>query len=197
MTFMTQMKCTTWKWKDLSSKIYHMDEITHLKMNFVNEIINGIDNMDDESYWMMKTHNIHEIIVIYEKWPSSIWLNIDGHWHYEVHFINEPTFIDVIKVSSMWLTIYGFSIPKMWYDPLMSSTCSYVIPYGQGFHIGKMFSILPNFIYLFQFHPQYDCHPILSISTMLSRLYTQRLNVMACNVHHSKMEVTYINNDVL
>lgn len=50
MTFMTQMKCTTWKWKDLNSKIYHMDEITHLKMNFVNEIINGIDNMDDESY---------------------------------------------------------------------------------------------------------------------------------------------------
>jgi hypothetical protein len=52
MTFMTQMKCTTWKWKDLRSKIYHMDEITHLKMNFVNEIenINGIDNMDDENY---------------------------------------------------------------------------------------------------------------------------------------------------
>jgi hypothetical protein len=143
-----------------------MDEITHLKTNFVNEInnINGIDNTDDESYWMMKTHNIHEIIVIYEKWPSSIWLNTDGRWHYEVDFINEPTFIDVIKVSSMWLTRYAFSIPNMWYDPLMSSTCSYVIPYGQCFHIGKIFSILPNFIYLFKFHPQYDCHPILSIS---------------------------------
>ncbi len=169
MTFMTQMKCTTWKWKDLCSKIYHMDEITHPKMIFVNEIdnINGIDNMDDESCWMMKTHNIHDIIVIYEKWPSSTWLNIDGRWHYEVDFINEPTFIDVIKVSSMWLTRYAFSIPNMWYDPLMSSTCSYVIPYGQCFHIGKIFSILPIFIYLFQFHPQYDCHPILSISTML------------------------------
>jgi len=50
-------------------KIYHMDEITHLKMNFVNEIdnINGIDDIDEKSYWMMKTHNIHEIIVIYKK----------------------------------------------------------------------------------------------------------------------------------
>lgn len=133
----------------LRSKIYHMDEITHLKMNFVNEIenINGIDNMDDENYWMMKTHNIHEIIVIYEKWPSSIWLNMDGRWHYEVDFINEPTFIDVIKVSSMWLTRYAFSIPNMWYDPLMSSTL--LICY----YIWSTFSYCQNIFHIAKFHP--------------------------------------------